>query len=44
MDWQQAVKDEGLVDIIKDMGDGWWLFQIKNHMSYNSYSGVLGWQ
>lgn len=41
-DWQQAIKKECLVDIVKDMGNGWWLFQTKKN-DYR-YNGVLGWQ
>ena len=41
MDWQAAVKNENLVHIIKDYGDGWWIFQYQGTSPY--YRGILGW-
>lgn len=40
MDWQEVVKIENSCDMIRDLGEGWWLFQRKGNEGYH---GVLGW-
>lgn len=40
MDWKDALKKEGRCNIVKEIGDGWWLFEKTEGWSYN---GLLGW-
>ena len=41
MDWKDALKKEGRCNIVKEIGDGWWLFEKTDTNS--SYNGLLGW-
>ena len=41
MDWQEAVKKEKLCTIVRELGDGWWLFE--KMYTGEPYNGILGW-
>ena len=40
--WQEAVKKEGYCSIVREIGEGWWLFE-KNTHGDRYYNGILGW-
>jgi hypothetical protein len=41
--WREALEVEGRCTIVKEIGEGWWLFENVDSCSHYGYSGILGW-